>query len=97
MKNTAYIILLAAEAIIGLISLGLFYSWFGWIGLIALSAVVAALMIVLVIRLKKQKASDDTKGIGKTRVLIAVTLLIPTLIALIIGVFTVISMLLYFG
>lgn len=97
MKNKPFIILLVIEAIAGIISLGIIYSWFEWLGFIAVSAVTIALPAFLAVRLKKQKAEGDEKAAGKTRVHIVLAALIPTVFALVVGIYTFVSLLIYFG
>lgn len=97
MKKTPFIVLLVIEAIAGLFSLGIIYSWFEWLGLIPVSAVMIALLAFLVLRCKKQQAEENEQGMKKTRVLIALALLIPTVVALTVGILTFVSLLIYFG
>lgn len=97
MKKALYIILLVAETIAALISVGLIYSWLGWISFIAVTATVIALEVIFVLNLKKQAAENDEEGMKKTRRKIALALLIPTGIAFAIGTFTIVSMLIYFS
>lgn len=97
MKKTPFIVLIAAEAAIALVSLGLIFSWFGWIGLVLILAATGAAEAFLVLRCKKQQAEENEQGMKKTRVLIALALLIPTAVAVVTGIYTIISMLLYLG
>lgn len=97
MKKTPFIVLLVIEAIAGLFSLGIIYSWFEWLGLIPVSAVMIALLAFLVGRLKKQTAEGSEKAAGKTRIHILLAVLIPTVVALTVGILTFVSLLIYFG
>lgn len=97
MKKILYIVLLIAEVLTGLVSIGLLYSWLGWISFIAVAATVIILEVILVLSLKKQAAENDEAGMKKTRRKIALVLLIPTVLAFAIGAYTIVSMLIYFS
>lgn len=88
MKTILYAALLFFEALWGIFAtLLMIFSWeLYWAAIITL-AVFAALMIFLVKRLKKQKKEGNTDGASRTRLFIALTMLIPILPAFIVVFF----------
>lgn len=94
MKKALYILLLAAECIVGLLLMGLVYSNIGWPVCLLILAVVAVLLVLLLRRYRKEQ---DAAARSRLRRRIALVLLIPIALGVLLAAYVVISLMLYFG
>lgn len=94
MREVLYFLMLAAEALTGLLMLGLLYSNVGWLACVAVLVIWVALLIPQVRKLSGAAGVPERK---RARRNIALVMLIPVGTGLILAAYTVISLLLYFG
>ena len=89
MKKALYFILLAAEAVVGLLSLSLMKNNLSWIPCLITAAVWAALLVWQIGRLKK--AGDESQK-RKARRNIALVMLTPTVATFLAAVWLIVGL-----
>ncbi|MBR5259026.1 MAG: hypothetical protein IKV48_00840 [Eggerthellaceae bacterium] len=89
MNRPIFALLIVIEAVVGLLSLGLIYTWFGVGVCLAIAVVFIAIIAILAKRLIGQTKSGDTAGSKKTMRHIVAAMALPFLVALVsfIGIF----------